>query len=92
MQLSFLPIIPTCARLHIESVSSIAIISTRIPKKRKLTRREHVVPRLLLANLTDASGTLWIDKMPFFRIKRFRSHARTVGLRRQSVEGRSHPK
>jgi hypothetical protein len=37
-----------------------AIISTTGPKKQKLTRREHIVPRLLLANFTDADGALWV--------------------------------
>jgi Protein of unknown function (DUF4238) len=37
-----------------------AIISTTVPKKQKLTRRKHIVPRLLLANFTDADGALWV--------------------------------
>lgn len=30
------------------------------PKKKQLTRRQHIVPRLLLANFTDAAGALWV--------------------------------
>src|SRR5713101_5471353 len=28
--------------------------------KQKLTRRQHIVPRLLLANFADSAGTLWV--------------------------------
>ena len=37
-----------------------AIISATLPKKQKLTRREHIVPRLVLSNFTDANGLLWV--------------------------------
>lgn len=37
-----------------------AIITSSIPKKRKPTRREHIVPRLLLANFTDPDDVLWV--------------------------------
>jgi hypothetical protein len=37
-----------------------AIIISTMPKRQKPTRREHIVPRLLLANFTDSNGVLWV--------------------------------
>jgi hypothetical protein len=37
-----------------------AIIDTTVTRKQKLTRKEHIVPRLLLANFTDANGAIWV--------------------------------
>ncbi len=36
------------------------IITPTPPPKKKPTRREHIIPRLLLANFTDADGVLWV--------------------------------
>jgi hypothetical protein len=37
-----------------------AIIAPTGTNKQKLTRRQHIVPRLLLANFTDPASTLWV--------------------------------
>lgn len=36
------------------------IITPTGTDKQKLTRRQHIVPRLLLANFTDPASTLWV--------------------------------
>lgn len=44
-----------------------ATIPTTGPTKQKLTRKQHIVPRLLLANFADAKESLWVfskDKPP----------------------------
>jgi uncharacterized protein DUF4238 len=37
-----------------------AIVTPTGASKRKLTRKQHIVPRLLLANFADPAGTLWV--------------------------------
>ncbi len=37
-----------------------AIVAAKSRSKQKLTRKEHIVPRLLLANFEDPAGILWV--------------------------------
>jgi hypothetical protein len=39
---------------------AIARIVPNLTQKPKLTRRQHIVPRMLLANFVDTSGVLWV--------------------------------
>ncbi|MGD1103856.1 MAG: DUF4238 domain-containing protein, partial [Terriglobia bacterium] len=37
-----------------------SIIAGVMPKRKRPTRKEHIVPRLVLANFSDDDGVLWV--------------------------------